>query len=195
EIKMSIEEQLATYRDRKKRENVQLSPFAAIFSRHKTIYKHPSNEGVATGSTKGPSSMNSEVVYSEAENIPVLAKDKLSAPINNTLPVVDGQEKSPGNFLTRLCTENRFISNTLFLKMILWLILMGLFVELEFGAVFFVISAFYFMYKNMRTKKKDEEAPSAYSVFNPNCERIDGTIDAEQFEKELKYGAVAFNHN
>lgn len=28
---------------------------------------------------------------------------------------------------------------------------------------------------------------SAYSVFNENCERIDGTLSAEQFEREIGY--------
>ena len=32
--------------------------------------------------------------------------------------------------------------------------------------------------------KKDGEL-SAYSVFNPNCEQLEGTFTAEQFEREL----------
>lgn len=33
--------------------------------------------------------------------------------------------------------------------------------------------------------------PSAYSVFNKNFEAIEGTLTAEQFEKELRYGPTS----
>jgi hypothetical protein len=39
----------------------------------------------------------------------------------------------------------------------------------------------------MRTER-DTNHLSAYSVFNRNCERIDGTFTAEQLEKELRFG-------
>ena len=34
---------------------------------------------------------------------------------------------------------------------------------------------------------------SAYSVFNPNCESIDGTLTAQQFEREIRHGPAAAN--
>lgn len=68
---------------------------------------------------------------------------------------------------------------------------MGIAVQLEFGAVFFILSMLVIMWLNTRTKKKKQGEPSAYSVFNPNCEAIDGTIKPEQFEAELRYGAVS----
>ncbi|CAH2045007.1 unnamed protein product, partial [Iphiclides podalirius] len=37
-----------------------------------------------------------------------------------------------------------------------------------------------------RPKKRGEV--SAYSVFNENCTSIDGTLKAEQFEREIRYG-------
>ena len=37
----------------------------------------------------------------------------------------------------------------------------------------------------MRTGPKRAGEISAYSVFNPNCETIEGTFTAEQFEREL----------
>ncbi|XP_073484857.1 SAYSvFN domain-containing protein 1 [Aquarana catesbeiana] len=80
---------------------------------------------------------------------------------------------------------------TLLLKVLLWLVLLGLFVELEFGLAYFVLSMFYWLYEGTRgpgQKRKGEK--SAYSVFNPGCEAIDGTLTAEQFERELKYGAL-----
>ena len=74
-------------------------------------------------------------------------------------------------------------------KCVLWFILWGLFIELGFGAVYFILSISVILYMNMRSGSRASSEPSAYSVFNPNCERIDGTFTAEQFEKELRFGA------
>lgn len=79
----------------------------------------------------------------------------------------------------------------LVLKAILWLLLWGLFIELEFGVVFLVASALYFMYVSLRGSRRKSGEPSAYSVFNKNFEAIEGTLSAEQFEKELRFGATS----
>ena len=92
-----------------------------------------------------------------------------------------------GNFIRH---DNSIFTNTLFLRIILWFALLVFFILIEFAAVFIVFTLFYIMYVNMRSggeSKKPGEL-SAYSVFNPNCERLDGTFTAEQFEKELRYG-------
>lgn len=47
------------------------------------------------------------------------------------------------------------------------------------------------MYLNTRTRPKKKNEISAYSVFNKNCESIPGTLKAEQFEREMRYGASA----
>ncbi|XP_023222510.1 SAYSvFN domain-containing protein 1-like isoform X1 [Centruroides sculpturatus] len=89
-------------------------------------------------------------------------------------------------------TVNRKLEmSILALKIVLWCLTMALFVVLEFGAVFFVLSIFYFMYCNFRTTPRKSDEVSAYSVFNPGCQRIEGTLSAEQFERELKYGAAS----
>ncbi|XP_013775459.1 uncharacterized protein LOC106460314 [Limulus polyphemus] len=75
------------------------------------------------------------------------------------------------------------------MKVFFWLLLWFLFIVLEFGAVFFVFSIFYFMYRNFRKTTRKPGELSAYSVFNPNYEAIQGTLKAEQFERELKFGA------
>ncbi|XP_053316115.1 SAYSvFN domain-containing protein 1 [Spea bombifrons] len=80
----------------------------------------------------------------------------------------------------------------LLLKFLLWLVLLGLFVELEFGLAYFITSMFYWLYEGTRgprQRKKGEK--SAYSVFNPGCEAIQGTLTAEQFERELQYRPLA----
>lgn len=89
------------------------------------------------------------------------------------------------------CSSPPWLSITLYaLYTLLWATLMGIAVQLEFGAVFFILSLLVLMWLNTRTKKKKPGEPSAYSVFNPNCEAIDGTIKPEQFESELRYGAL-----
>ncbi|XP_003789367.1 SAYSvFN domain-containing protein 1 [Otolemur garnettii] len=86
------------------------------------------------------------------------------------------------------CQDRSFLTNITFLKVLLWLVLLGLFVELEFGLVYFVLSLFYWMYVGTRgPAEKKEGEKSAYSVFNPGCEAIQGTLTAEQLERELQY--------
>lgn len=79
----------------------------------------------------------------------------------------------------------------LFLKLLLWIVLWGFFIQIEFGTVFFIVSMFYWVYVSMKAGTRKPWEPSAYSVFNENCEAIDGTLNAEQFERELKFGAGA----
>lgn len=77
------------------------------------------------------------------------------------------------------------------LKAILWVLLWGLFIKLQFGVVFLVASALYFMYISMRGSRRKSWEPSAYSVFNKNSEAIEGTLSAEQFERELRFGPTS----
>ena len=76
-----------------------------------------------------------------------------------------------------------------FLKVVLWCCCFGFFIQIGFGSVFFVLSLFYFMYVSMKSGTRRSWEPSAYSVFNENCEAIEGTLSGEQFDKELKFGA------
>ena len=81
------------------------------------------------------------------------------------------------------------------LKVLLWCLLQGFFIEIEFGVAFFITSLLYLMYAFMRGggggRRRRPWELSAYSVFNRNCERIEGTLGAEQFEQELRYGPTA----
>lgn len=75
------------------------------------------------------------------------------------------------------------------LKVVLWLLVWGFFIEVEFGAVYLVISGLLFIFVSLRGGKKRADGElSAYSVFNKNFEAIEGTLSAEQFERELRYG-------
>ena len=73
----------------------------------------------------------------------------------------------------------------------LWLLVWGFFVEVEFGVVFIILSAFAFIVLSLRGSRRRIGELSAYSVFNENCEQIDGTLTAEQFEREMRYGPTA----
>merc|ERR1719153_897625 len=76
-------------------------------------------------------------------------------------------------------------------KCLVWLCLQVVFVKIEFGAVFFLFTGIFLMLTNMGKRKAGEM--SAYSVFNPNCESIDGTLTAQQFEREIRHGPAASN--
>uniref|UniRef100_A0A0C9R0S3 SAYSvFN domain-containing protein n=1 Tax=Amblyomma americanum TaxID=6943 RepID=A0A0C9R0S3_AMBAM len=75
-------------------------------------------------------------------------------------------------------------------KLTLWCLLMTLFVVLEFGAVFFVASVFYVMFTNFRKRPRVRGELSAYSVFNPNVEAIDGSVTAQDLERQLTMGIL-----
>ncbi|XP_045776304.1 uncharacterized protein LOC123874825 [Maniola jurtina] len=74
---------------------------------------------------------------------------------------------------------------------IIWLTLYTIFLQLQFGAVFFVVSILIGICLNTRTRPKKKGEVSAYSVFNANCVSIDGTLKAEQFEKEIRFGPAS----
>ena len=76
--------------------------------------------------------------------------------------------------------------------MLLWLVLLGLFAELEFGLPFFVLSLFYWMYQGLRSPAARQPGElSAYSVFNPDCQPILGAITVEQLEGEMGYHSLS----
>ncbi|XP_063246935.1 SAYSvFN domain-containing protein 1 [Prinia subflava] len=80
----------------------------------------------------------------------------------------------------------------LLLKVLLWAVLLALFAELELGLPYFVLSLLYWMYAG--TRGPAERRPgelSAYSVFNPGCAAIAGTLRAEQLERELLHRPAA----
>ena len=92
----------------------------------------------------------------------------------------------PGKLLSKYTTSHPKI--TIVTKVTIWLVLWIGFVLIEFGIVFLTLSLICLLYANTRTGPKTDNAPSAYSVFNENCERIAGTFTAEQFDNHLRRG-------
>lgn len=84
------------------------------------------------------------------------------------------------------CTMLRIV--TYLLYFLLWGTLYIIAIQYEFGAVYFILSTLIFICLNTRSKPKKSGELSAYSVFNPNCKAIEGTLDASQFEREIRYG-------
>ena len=82
----------------------------------------------------------------------------------------------------------------LMLKFLLWSTLFALFVRFEFGLVYFVVSLLVLIYLNTSKRSKRQRRRqgelSAYSVFNRNVERIQGTITAEQLQSNLMGGGL-----
>jgi len=75
-------------------------------------------------------------------------------------------------------------------KLVTWLLLWAWFISGGFGAVFLILSLICFVWVNTGTRPRQPGELSAYSVFNRNCERIDGTFTAEQFEDQLRHGSL-----
>ncbi|XP_077993894.1 SAYSvFN domain-containing protein 1-like [Glandiceps talaboti] len=99
------------------------------------------------------------------------------------------------NKFTQYLQRYRFngtVTNRTILKCILWVILLVLFVIIEFAAIFIIVTLFYVVFTNLRSGGTRQPGElSAYSVFNPNCERIDGTLTAEQLQREMMLGPGA----
>ena len=73
----------------------------------------------------------------------------------------------------------------LLLEISIWGVLMKFFMETGFGMPFLAVSILYFICRNLRTRPKIPGEVSAYSVFNENCEAIDGTVTADQLQREM----------
>ena len=95
--------------------------------------------------------------------------------IDTTKPTASS---GPGDYLTPY--------QNLVLKCLLWLGLFGGFIYCGIGTVYLLLSAFYLVYKSMHHYRRSGEI-SAYSVFNKNCQSIDGTLTADQFDKEIRF--------
>ena len=61
----------------------------------------------------------------------------------------------------------------------LWCCVCGVFVELGFGLVFLLVSALVALFLSTETGQKARDKLSPYSVFNPNCQEIQGTYNAD----------------
>lgn len=118
-------------------------------------------------------------------------QNKLSSS-SNTGPKQDKGDWLLDSAVGRWFSSRLAFTNLTLLKVLLWLVLLGLFVELEFGLPFFVISLFYWLYEGLRSPEARQPGElSAYSVFNPDCQPLLGSLTAEQLEGEMGYRPLA----
>lgn len=78
----------------------------------------------------------------------------------------------------------------LMLKILIYIIAQTVAYLIEFGAVFFCVSMLVLIWYTLDDRKRERKELSAYSVFNPNFEAIDGTVTADQLKKQLTFGAL-----
>ncbi|KAI8803429.1 hypothetical protein BJ742DRAFT_828898 [Cladochytrium replicatum] len=75
------------------------------------------------------------------------------------------------------------------IRLVIYISLQLIATFLELGLVFFVCALFYLVFINTASESDTSKNPgdkvSAYSVFNKDMRRIDGTLTAEQFEKDI----------
>ncbi|XP_073672803.1 SAYSvFN domain-containing protein 1 [Garra rufa] len=131
-----------------------------------------------------------------SDDSPAVCTDKPEQnPVLKTCPQSPHTEDHSNPLLNTTCgrwLQSVTLTHLTLLKVLLWLVLLGLFSELEFGLPFFVISLFYWLYEGLRSPRARQPGEmSAYSVFNPDCQPILGTLTAEQLEGEMGYRPVA----
>ena len=108
--------------------------------------------------------------------------------VNDFVDTTDIDEgETECGYVTRILIK--LYSFNFLLKVALWTCLFFFFIQIGFGAVYFIVSMTFLMIYSMKNKRKSYE-PSAYSVFNKNFEKIDGTFTAEQFERQMIYGGA-----
>ena len=115
----------------------------------------------------------------------VLKHQQTATSLNNNSDIDDDDDydddaiKSENNGFDKL-TKINFI-----LKFLLWLVLFIIFIKIEFGVVYFIISLIVGIYINT-SKSRKKGVLSAYSVFNPNFERLNGTFTSDHVEKSIR---------
>lgn len=115
---------------------------------------------------------------------------------NTAIPFTDSDE--PVNILhtpivkPQISKSKQIIAYiTYILYFCFWATCWAIAIKLKFGIVYLLLSGIFGVYFNTRTGPKPKREISAYSVFNKDCKSIDGTLTAEQFEQEIRYGPVS----
>lgn len=110
-------------------------------------------------------------------------------PLQTEDPIEIASEASELESLAEETQESwRYFTVKWSLYIIIYITTFAFFLNIGFGAVFFVISALIFICVNTRTKRKKPGEISAYSVFNEDCKSIDGTLSAEQLQRQMMLG-------
>lgn len=74
-------------------------------------------------------------------------------------------------------------------KLLAWVLGFAVFKSAEFGGVYFVVSVMVYLCRTLGEKKEGQI--SAYSVFNKDGYAMPGSLNAEQFENEIRHKTPA----
>ncbi|XP_034130068.1 SAYSvFN domain-containing protein 1 isoform X2 [Drosophila guanche] len=170
-----FQEQLKQYRLKKRRKET-LESIKDKFHRFWMFGTGSSNDTKID--LQQPSSNNSELFEENSHDESLSSSANELVEERNTVPKT--QNHTEGNVL-------KYTLWTVYL--LFWITLYVIAIELKFGLVYLMFSALFGIYFNTRTGPKKQNEISAYSVFNKNFESIDGTLKAEQFEREIRYGS------
>ncbi|XP_069017798.1 SAYSvFN domain-containing protein 1 [Embiotoca jacksoni] len=184
-----MEQKLASFRARRQAKNVVKERRAAGPQSGELTEEDTAAQSETTpGADSQPPPGEEEVVVEEQEVVVATGDEPAAAPPGSSR----GDWLLDSSLGRWLASRQLVLSNLTLLKVLLWLVLLGLFVELEFGLPFFVISLFYWLYEGLRSpaSRKPGEL-SAYSVFNPDCQPLLGSLTAEQLEGEMGYRPLA----
>mmetsp|Transcript_25772 Transcript_25772/g.42313 ORF Transcript_25772/g.42313 Transcript_25772/m.42313 type:complete len:210 (+) Transcript_25772:183-812(+) len=72
------------------------------------------------------------------------------------------------------------VPSHIYVKFFIWAILFYAFVRIEFGFVYFLLS-FFFVIVRWGLGQRNAGDRSAYSIFNPGCESLPGSLQASAF--------------
>lgn len=116
-----------------------------------------------------------------------MKKEKVATHRNNDIPTLESlysMETTSDSHVTK--GYDWLDWGILSLKLLIYVVGQTVAYLVEFGAVFFCLSAFYAIWSSLDDRKRMRDEPSAYSVFNPNCQEIDGA--AEQRKGQMALG-------
>lgn len=181
-----MEQKLAEFRARRKIANAARQNECSVLQSKTTTTTTPAATTVQPDSTSEPAATADSRPREELSN-------SATASPSDSTQVVDHWDWLQDSALGRWLVSGQFaLSPVTLLKVLLWLVLLGLFAELDFGLPFFLISLFYWLYEGLRSPAARQPGElSAYSVFNPDCQPLLGTLTAEQLEGEMGYRPVA----
>lgn len=123
---------------------------------------------------------------SERDGVPLLVRLRSILPTKNGKRAEQEEEEEEPEESPPTTTS----WSILVLKVLIWLTLFGIFLRLEFGAVYFIFSLFYLIWTNLGRRRRRSNELSAYSVFNRNFVKVQGTFSAEDYDRQLRRGGT-----
>ncbi|KAF0771429.1 SAYSvFN domain-containing protein 1 [Aphis craccivora] len=176
-----------------------LSPGATLQCKEQKLSSNDTNEHVpiqTPATLISPKNDKKKILFQDTilpDIVPTVQRNKvlLTCTINKDLTDSDDSD-SEDSTVNNVPVNKSPTSNTKLYYIIMFLcwaaVQYWMIAVVGFGAVFFAVSALVAIYYNTSNSKKKPNALSAYSVFNPQCTPIQGSVDPKQLERELLFG-------